>query len=48
MTRLIEALHRIAGYQTALSVGPVAQRFYADIADLDPAPERRERLKNLR
>jgi acetylornithine deacetylase/succinyl-diaminopimelate desuccinylase-like protein len=46
--RLVEALHRIAAYQTALSVDPVAQKFYADIADLDPSPDKRERLKNLR
>ena len=46
--RLIEALHRIAAYRTALSVEPVAQKFYADIADLEPTPERRQKLKNLR
>ena len=46
--KLVEALHRIAGYQTALSVDPVAQKFYADIADLDPVPAKREKLKNLR
>lgn len=48
VTKLIEALHRIVGYQTALTVEPVVQKFYADTAELDPAPERRERLKNLR
>ena len=46
--KLVEALHRIAAYQTALSVDPVAQKFYADIADLDPVPAKREKLKNLR
>lgn len=46
--KLVEALHRIAAYQTALSVDPVAQKFFADIADLDPVPAKRERLKNLR
>lgn len=46
--KLVEALHRIAAYQTALSVDPVAQKFYADIADLDPSPEKKQRLKNLR
>ena len=48
VTRLIEALHRIVGYQTALNVEPIVQKFYADTAELDPAPEKRERLKNLR
>lgn len=46
--RLIEALHRIAAYRTPLGVDPVAQKFYADIADLEPTPEKRQRLKNLR
>ena len=46
--KLVGALHRIAAYQTALSVDPVAQKFYADIADLDPVPAKREKLKNLR
>jgi acetylornithine deacetylase/succinyl-diaminopimelate desuccinylase-like protein len=46
--KLVEALHRIAGYQTTLSVDPVAQKFFADIADLETVPERRERLKDLR
>jgi acetylornithine deacetylase/succinyl-diaminopimelate desuccinylase-like protein len=48
VTKLIEALHRIVGYQTALTVEPVVQKFYADTAELDPSPDRRERLKNLR
>ena len=46
--RLIEALHRIAAYRTPLGVDPVAQKFYADIAELKPTPEKRQRLKNLR
>ncbi len=46
--KLVEALHRIAAYQTTLSVDPVAQQFFADIADLDPVPAKREKLKNLR
>jgi acetylornithine deacetylase/succinyl-diaminopimelate desuccinylase-like protein len=46
--RLVEALHRIAAYRTALSVDPVAQKFYADIADLEPDAKRRQQLKNLR
>jgi acetylornithine deacetylase/succinyl-diaminopimelate desuccinylase-like protein len=46
--KLVEALHRIAGYQTTLSVDPVAQKFFADIADLEPIPAKRERLKDLR
>jgi acetylornithine deacetylase/succinyl-diaminopimelate desuccinylase-like protein len=46
--KLVEALHRIAAYQTALSVDPVAQQFFTDIADLDPVPAKREKLKNLR
>lgn len=46
--KLIEALHRVAGYQTPLKVEPVVQRFYADTADLEPSPERRERLKDLK
>ncbi|HVY05576.1 MAG TPA: M20/M25/M40 family metallo-hydrolase [Burkholderiales bacterium] len=46
--KLIEALHRIASYQTVLSVDPVAQKFFADIADLEPVPARREKLKDLR
>jgi len=47
VTRLIEALHRIASYQTPLKTEPVAQKFYADTADLDPNPERREQLRDL-
>jgi acetylornithine deacetylase/succinyl-diaminopimelate desuccinylase-like protein len=46
--KLVEALHRIAGYQTTLSVDPVAQKFFADIADLEPVLAKRERLKDLR
>ncbi|MEO8005139.1 MAG: M20/M25/M40 family metallo-hydrolase [Betaproteobacteria bacterium] len=46
--KLVEALHRIAGYQTTLSVDPVAQKFFADIADLEPMPEKRAHLKDLR
>lgn len=48
VNRLIEALHRIISYQTPLKVEPVVQRFYADTADLDPSPERRQRLKDLK
>jgi acetylornithine deacetylase/succinyl-diaminopimelate desuccinylase-like protein len=44
---LIEALHRIAAHQTPLTVEPVVQRFYADIAATEADPERRERLKDL-
>lgn len=46
--RLIEALHRIAAYRTPLNVEPVAQQFYADIAQFEPDAQRRQRLKNLR
>ncbi len=45
--KLIEALHRVVAYQTALKVEPIVQKFYAETADLDPAPERRERLSDL-
>ena len=45
--KLIEALARIVSYQTPLKVEPEVQRFYADTADLDPSPERRQRLKDL-
>jgi acetylornithine deacetylase/succinyl-diaminopimelate desuccinylase-like protein len=31
-----------------MDVDPVAQQFFADIADLDPVPAKREKLKNLR
>jgi|KBSMisStandDraft_5_1062788.scaffolds.fasta_scaffold14395_3 acetylornithine deacetylase/succinyl-diaminopimelate desuccinylase-like protein len=48
VVKLIEALHRIAAYQTPLKVEDIVQKFYADTAHLDPLPERRERLKNLR
>ena len=48
VVKLIEALHRIASYQTPLKVEDIVQKFYADTAHLDPLPERRERLKNLR
>jgi acetylornithine deacetylase/succinyl-diaminopimelate desuccinylase-like protein len=48
VVKLVEALHRIATYQTALRVDPVAQQFYADIADLDPSLPRRQQLKDLR
>ena len=47
VTHLIEALSRIAAHQTRLTVEPVVQRFYADIAATDTDPERRERLKDL-
>lgn len=45
--RLVEALHRVANYRAPLKVEPVVQKFYADTADLDPSPERRQQLKNL-
>ena len=48
VTRLIEALHRIVKYQTPLKVEPIVQQFYADVAELDPSPEKRESLKDLR
>ncbi|MCI0400577.1 MAG: M20/M25/M40 family metallo-hydrolase [Gammaproteobacteria bacterium] len=48
VVKLIEALHRIVSYQTPLKVEPVVQKFYADTADLEPSPERRQRLKDLR
>jgi len=48
VVKLIEALHRIAAYQTPLKVEDIVQKFYADTAHLDPLPERRERLQNLR
>ena len=35
-------------YQTELIVEPIVQKFYADTADLDPDPAKRDRLKNLR
>jgi acetylornithine deacetylase/succinyl-diaminopimelate desuccinylase-like protein len=47
VTRLIEALHRIASYQTPLKAEPLVQKFYADTADLDPNPDSREQLKDL-
>ena len=47
VVKLIEALHRIVGYRTPLRVEPEVQKFYADTADLDPSPARRERLKDL-
>lgn len=47
VTKLIEALHRIANYQTPLNVEPIVQQFYADIAALDPSPEKREQLRKL-
>jgi acetylornithine deacetylase/succinyl-diaminopimelate desuccinylase-like protein len=48
VNRLVEALHRIVQFRTALEVEPIVQAFYADTADLDPSPERRERLRDLR
>jgi acetylornithine deacetylase/succinyl-diaminopimelate desuccinylase-like protein len=48
VAKLIEALDRIVRYQTPLKVEPQVQRFYADTADLEPSPERRQALKNLR
>ena len=48
VVKLIETLHRIVSYQTPLKVEPVVQKFYADTADLEPSPERRQRLKNLK
>ncbi len=47
VNRLIAALYRLMSYQTPLKVVPDVQRFYADLADLEPSP-RRERLKDLR
>lgn len=46
--KLVNALHRIAAWQTTLSVDPVAQKFFADIAELEPSAEKRSRLKDLR
>ena len=46
VNKLIAALHRLLNYQTPLKVVPDVQRFYADLADLEPSP-RRERLKDL-
>jgi len=46
--RLVEALHRIGGYQTPLTVEPIVQQFYAETADLDPSPQRRVSLRDLR
>ncbi|MFL6581343.1 MAG: M20/M25/M40 family metallo-hydrolase [Burkholderiales bacterium] len=46
--KLVEALHRIAAYKTPLKVEDIVQKFYAQTAHLEPAPERRERLKDLR
>jgi acetylornithine deacetylase/succinyl-diaminopimelate desuccinylase-like protein len=48
VVKLIEALHRIVSYQTPLKVEPVVQKFYADTADLEPAPEMRQGLKDLK
>jgi acetylornithine deacetylase/succinyl-diaminopimelate desuccinylase-like protein len=48
VVKLIEALHRIAGYRTPLKVEPEVQKFHADTADLDPVPARRQALKDLR
>ncbi|MGH7167083.1 MAG: M20/M25/M40 family metallo-hydrolase [Nitrospiraceae bacterium] len=48
VNKLIEALARIVSYQTPLKVEPQVQSFYADTADLEPSPERRQRLKDLK
>lgn len=48
VVKLVEALHRIAAYKTPLKVEDIVQKFYAQTAHLEPAPERRERLKDLR
>jgi len=48
VNKLIQALARIVSYQTPLKVEPEVQRFYADTADLEPSPERRQRLRDLR
>lgn len=47
VNRLIAALNRIINYRTPLKVVPEVQRFYAEIADLEPSPKR-ERLKDLK
>jgi len=47
VNRLIAALYRLMNYQTPLKVVPDVQRFYADLAALEPSPKR-ERLKDLR
>lgn len=48
VVRLIAALNRVAQFQTELQVVPVIQQFYADTAELEAAPENRERYKDLR
>lgn len=48
VVKLIEALHRIVEYRTALDVEPIVQKFYADTADLEPSPDRRARHADLR
>ncbi len=45
---LIEALHRIAAHRTSLKVEPVVQKFYADTAEFETDPDRREHLRDLR
>ncbi len=47
VNRLIASLNRIINYQTPLKVVPEVQKFYADIADLEPSPKK-ERLKDLK
>jgi acetylornithine deacetylase/succinyl-diaminopimelate desuccinylase-like protein len=48
VTHLIEALHRIAAHQTAIKVEPVVQKYFADTADFEPNPEKREQFRDLR
>lgn len=47
VTKLVNALQRIANYQTPLKVEPIVQKYYADTAHLAPSPERQQRLKDL-
>ena len=46
VNKLVTALNRVVNYQAPLKVVPEVQRFYADIARLEPLPQR-ERYKDL-
>lgn len=47
VNKLVAALYRLMSYQSPFKVVPDVQRFYADLADLEPSP-RRERWKDLK
>jgi acetylornithine deacetylase/succinyl-diaminopimelate desuccinylase-like protein len=47
VTRLVDAVSKIRNWQTPITVVPVVQKFYADIASLAPTPALQQAQRNL-